>query len=87
MAVAIQWTSRAQADLRRLPEEQVKRIDQALGRLAMDQGGHVKKLAGPDPEWRLRVGDWRVRFAFTRVNDVETILVLRVLPCQSAYRE
>jgi mRNA interferase RelE/StbE len=79
MAAAIQWTNRARVDLRRIPEDQVERILQALRRLAGDEGGDVKKLAGPDPEWHLRVDDWRVRFAFTPLNDTETILVLRVL--------
>jgi mRNA interferase RelE/StbE len=87
MAAGIQWTDRARSDLRRIPKDQVKRIHQALRRLASDQVGDVKKLTGPDPEWRLRVGDWRIRFTFVHAEDVETILVLRVLPRQSAYRE
>ncbi len=35
------------------------------------------------PEWRLRVGDLRVRFAYVEEDDV--ILVLRVLPRGKAY--
>jgi mRNA-degrading endonuclease RelE of RelBE toxin-antitoxin system len=41
------------------------------------------KLAGSDDEWRLTVGDWRVRF--TR-DDEQLVHVLRVLPRGRAYR-
>jgi mRNA-degrading endonuclease RelE of RelBE toxin-antitoxin system len=34
-------------------------------------------------EWRLRVGDWRVRFAFD--DQQRVIVVLRVLPRGRAY--
>lgn len=42
------------------------------------------KLASAE-EWRLRVGDWRVRF----VRDSETgvVYVVRVLPRGRAYRD
>lgn len=40
---------------------------------------------GRDDEWRLRVGDWRVRF--TRNSDTRTVLILRVLPRGRAYRD
>jgi mRNA interferase RelE/StbE len=36
-------------------------------------------------EWRLRVGDWRVRF--DRDDEARVIVVLRVLPRGRAYRE
>ncbi len=36
-------------------------------------------------EWRLRVGDWRVRF--TREQASRTVYVLRVLPRGRAYRD
>ena len=87
MAAAIRWTDRARDDLRRVPAEQVKRVRAALGRLARDRVGDVSKLSGPDPEWRLRVDDYRVRFTYTTTDEMETILVLRVLPRQSAYRD
>ena len=46
--------------------------------------GDVVKLANTE-EWRLRVGDWRVRFE----RDAETgvVNVLRVLPRSRAYRD
>lgn len=47
--------------------------------------GDVVRLAGIDDEWRLRVGDWRVRF--TRDLETGVIQVLRVLPRGRAYRD
>jgi mRNA-degrading endonuclease RelE of RelBE toxin-antitoxin system len=42
----------------------------------------IRKL---DPvEWRLRIGDWRVRFTFD--DHQRVIVVLRVLPRGRAYR-
>jgi mRNA-degrading endonuclease RelE of RelBE toxin-antitoxin system len=36
-------------------------------------------------EWRLRVGDWRVRMRFVAAH--RTVVVLRVLPRGRAYRD
>ena len=56
----------------------------ALDRLAEEDIGDVQRLKGKKPpEWRLRVGPWRVRFTY-RVEEGE-ILVLRVLPRGKAY--
>jgi mRNA interferase RelE/StbE len=44
----------------------------------------VRRLQGKE-EWRLRVGDWRVRF--TRRPADKLIVVLRVLPRGRAYRD
>jgi len=45
--------------------------------------GDVKRLQGIDPpEFRLRVGDWRVRF----LSDGATLTVLRVRNRREAYR-
>ena len=56
----------------------------ALDRFCRDPPvGDVVKLAGGE-EWRLRVGDWRVRFAR---DDSGTIIVTRVLPRGRVYRD
>ncbi len=80
------WSPRANRDLDHLDPDVVERITRAIQRLADDGVGDVIKLAGPDPEWRLRIGDWRVRFTFTRSGGNRAILIIRVLPRQSAYR-
>ena len=57
---------------------------EALDQLAeTDQGDVVRLKNIKPPEWRLRVGEIRVRFAYLRDDDV--ILLLRVLPRGKAY--
>ncbi|MGH9030255.1 MAG: type II toxin-antitoxin system RelE family toxin [Acidimicrobiales bacterium] len=79
------FTPRARRDLRRLDPPVQHRIIDALDRLAGNPPvGDVVRLTGVEGEWRLRVGDWRVRF--TRDAD-GLIYILRVLPRGRAYRE
>ena len=79
------FTPRARRDLRRLDRLVQQRIIDALDRLVgVPPVGDVVRLAGAEEEWRLRVGDWRVRF--TR-DDTGLIYVLRVLPRGRAYRD
>jgi hypothetical protein len=60
-----------------------RRIKQGVERFAESGTGDVKKLQGIDPpEYRLRVGDWRVRFA--QVGEITRIL--RVRNRREAYR-
>jgi mRNA-degrading endonuclease RelE of RelBE toxin-antitoxin system len=57
---------------------------EALDRFVEDPfAADIRKL--DSVEWRLRVGDWRVRFAFDEQQRL--ILVLRVLPRGRAYRD
>jgi len=79
----VEWTDRALKDISRLPHDQQMRIINAVDRFAETNSGDVKKLQGEDDTWRLRVGDWRVRFAF--VDPGHTILLLRILPRGRAY--
>jgi mRNA interferase RelE/StbE len=79
------FTARAGRDFKRLDRPVQRRVVDALDRLTDDPpAGDVVKLVNTD-EWRLRVGDWRVRFT----RDVETgvVYVVRVLPRGRAYRE
>ncbi len=77
-------TDNALRDLARLDPANRQRIIRALERLAAAEYGDVKRLTGR-PEWRLRVGDWRVLFIYQRPE--EAIRVLRVLHRSSAYRD
>jgi mRNA interferase RelE/StbE len=82
----IEWTDRARRDLRRLDQQVAQRVIRAVERLAETEQGDVRRLESVrPPEWRLRVGDWRVRFAFNYAT--RTIAVLRVLPRGPAYRD
>jgi mRNA interferase RelE/StbE len=77
-------TASAQRDLRRLDRPVAARILDAITRLAGTGQGDVTRLHGVADEWRLRVGDWRVRFRFDYAT--RTLAVLRILPRGQAYR-
>ena len=80
------WTRRAAADLRGLEENVRQRVRNAVNRYAETGLGDVRRLRGYDREWRLRVGQWRVRFTYDDDSESITILVLRVLHRREAYR-
>jgi mRNA interferase RelE/StbE len=67
--------------LRRLSRPDRERILDAIGRLP---DGDVLKLHGTGELWRLRVGEWRVRFH--RDDSSRSISVLAVRPRGSAYQ-
>jgi len=78
-------TSRAVRDLRHLDLEERRQILAALDRLvANPPPGDIRELQGAREEWRLRVGEWRVRFS--PAPSATTIVVLRVTHRRDAYR-
>lgn len=65
---SVQWEQRAVEDLAEIASKRrgdAHRILSAVRRLGADGTGDIKKLQafGTDT-WRLRVGDWRVRFLY-----------------------
>ncbi len=80
----IEWTHSARRDLRRLDSQVSRRVVSAVVEFAGRRRGDTKKLRGSETEWRLRVGDWRVRFTY--VEQGKTIMILRVLHRSQAYR-
>ena len=85
MSWSVEWTRPAVGDLRRLDRSVESRVRTALRRLAEENEGDVTRLRGvAPPEWRLRVGDWRVRFTYD--FGTQTIQVLHVLHRREAYR-
>lgn len=85
MSLGVVWQSRAEKDLRRLEVGTQRRVIAAVVSFAGSERGDVVRLRGTDPpEYRLRVGDWRVRF---RIDlEARRLRVLRVLPRDKAYR-
>ena len=79
------FTNQGLDDLTRIDEKNKQRIIKAIERFADSRQGDVKKLKGKTDEWRLRVGDWRIRF--TKDEEIKILSVLRVLPRGSAYRD
>ena len=60
------------------------RIAAAIQRLVLANTGNIKRLQGIEPpEFRLRVGDWRIRFSRP---DVDTVRINRVQNRRDAYR-
>ena len=81
----VEVTAAAERDLRRLDPATQQRVIVVLERLAADpQRGDIRKLQGPANEWRVRVGDWRIRFE--RDDRARLVRILRVLPRGRAYR-
>lgn len=81
----VEFAPRARKDLLRLDRPVQRRIVEALDRLAAGErlAGDVRRLAG-STEYRLRVGDWRVRFELD--GDRLLIAVVRILPRGRAYK-
>lgn len=81
----IEYTPGAARDLKRLSSGTRDRILGAVqGLAAIPPQGDIKKLAGHDDHWRLRVGAWRVRFVYASDGG---IVVLRILNRGVAYRD
>lgn len=79
----IEWVEAALEDMAALDKGIARRVKQTVERFAKTGAGSIKKLQGIDPpEYRLRVGDYRVRFEF----DGETVRILRVRNRREAYR-
>lgn len=60
---SIEFRSRALKDLKALNADLQKRILSKIELLKNDLSGDVKKLKNFSPEYRLRVGDYRILFA------------------------
>jgi mRNA-degrading endonuclease RelE of RelBE toxin-antitoxin system len=79
----IEWTEAALEDMAALDKGIARRVKQAGERFAETGAGNMKRLqAVAPPEYRLRVGDYRVRFHLAD----ETVQVLRVRNRREAYR-
>jgi mRNA-degrading endonuclease RelE of RelBE toxin-antitoxin system len=83
MAKKIEWTEVARTEVRRIDRETAMRILVGLARFLLTEEGDVGVLKDLDPkEYRLRVGDYRVRF-----RDLgNTLQILSVRHRREAYR-
>lgn len=78
----IVWTEAAKADVRALDKPTAMRVLSALHRFAESGAGDVKALQDRE-ELRLRIGDYRLFFAYSAFEIIE---VLRVVHRREAYR-
>ena len=74
---------RATKDLRRLQKQDATRVADVLEQLTDGLSGNVKRLTNFSPEYRLRVGQYRVLF---EIENESEIVVYRVVHRREAYR-
>ncbi len=79
----IEWTETALADITGLDKGIARRVKQSIERFAETGAGNVKRLQNiHPPEFRLRVGDYRVRFH----QDEDVMRILGIRNRREAYR-
>jgi mRNA-degrading endonuclease RelE of RelBE toxin-antitoxin system len=78
------WAPRALRELARLDRREQHRVRQAVEAFASESKGDVLRLQNiTPPEYRLRVGKWRVRFGLD--HDRGIMQILHVLRRDDAY--
>jgi len=83
MNYTVDLKPRAIKDLKHLQRQDASRIANALERLRSDLTGDVKKLTNFTPEYRLRVGQFRLLF---EIENETQIIVYRIVHRREAYR-
>ena len=81
MHYQIEFKPKAIKDLQKIPVNDRERIINKIEAMQEDLQGDVKHLTNFTPEYRLRVGDYRVLFEL----EEQTIIVYRVKHCSKAY--
>ena len=81
MQYQIKFKPKAIKDLQKIPVNDRERIINKIEAMQDDLQGDVKRLTNFTPEYRLRVGDYRVLFEL----EEQTIIVYRVKHRSKAY--
>jgi mRNA interferase RelE/StbE len=85
MSLEVRWSANAEREARRLDPPMNRRIVAALESYAATGHGDIKRLTGYNPpQYRLRVGEWRVRF--TVDWEARVLYVLSIQPRGRAYQ-
>ena len=82
MKYGIEFKPKAVKDLRSLPKQIQSKVLEKIQLMENDLAGDVKKLTNFTPEYRLRVGNYRVLFEIENEN----IVIYRVKPRDKAYQ-
>lgn len=82
MKYTIGFKPRSFKDLDSIPSQLRGRVIEKIEALENDLAGDVKRLTNFTPEYRLRVGDYRVLFEI----DGQNIIIYRVIHRKDAYR-
>ena len=81
----IEFTRSAEKDLRKIGKSRIAAIYREIEGLSADPRPHgVKKLAGADRTYRIRVGDYRVVYEIE--DDVLLVLVIRIAHRKDVYK-
>ncbi len=83
MKYQVRFKPRSMKDLKKIPLESRERIVEKIEAMSDDLAGDVKQLTNITPEYRLRVGDYRVLFEIEEA----AIVVYRVRHRREAYRK
>lgn len=82
---AVQISSQAERQLAGLPSEFRRRVDAKILALAENpRPPGVTKLGGPDEQYRIRIGDYRVIYELH--DDMLLVIVLKVAHRSKVYR-
>ena len=82
MKYQVELKPKAIKDLRDIPKVDKKRIVEKLKLLENDLQGNIKRLTNYTPEYRMRVGVWRILFEV----EGERIIVYRIRHRKEAYK-
>jgi len=82
MEYEVEFKPKAMKDLDSMQEDSARRVCERIERLGHNLEGDVKRLTNFTPEYRLRVGDYRVLFEV----EGNRIVVYRVRHRREVYR-
>lgn len=82
MKYEIEIRKRAEKDLSSIPKSSAQRIADDIFSLEDGITGDIKRLTNNTPEYRLRIGDYRVLFEISK----DKIIIYRILHRKEAYR-
>ena len=82
MDYEVRFKPKADKDLDSLQADMAKRVIEKITRLQTNLEGDVKRLTNFTPEYRLRVGDYRVLFEV----EGNSVIVYRIVHRREAYR-
>ena len=81
MNYAIEFKPKSIKDLKKIPQLEVDKIFIKIEQMKLDLHGDVKKLTNFTPEYRLRVGNYRILFEVEN----RTIVIYRIISRKDAY--
>ncbi len=82
MKYEIEIRKRAEKDLSNIPKSDAQKIADAIFALEDGLVGDIKKLTNFSPEYRLRIGNWRILFEVSKSR----IIIFRILHRRDAYK-